>query len=193
MSSASIAYRCHLLNTIKMETSCKECGYPLTGNETSCPECGTAINPPKSEPQHQPQQESSTKVHDNQHQTITINTDWAQYFYECGVIGWEAFKKFASFHGRASRREYWSLFLIFNVCWIMISSWSRFSGTDDIFVATFIVFLIPIIGTSVRRLHDISRSGWWCLCPIVPLFMYLKKSDTGVNKYGSPNPAKNLL
>lgn len=26
-----------------MDISCKECGYPLTGNETSCPECGCPI------------------------------------------------------------------------------------------------------------------------------------------------------
>lgn len=185
-----------------METSCKECGYPLTGNETSCPECGTVINPPKSEPQHQPQQESSTEVQDNQHQTITVNTDWANYFYECGVIGWEAFKKYACFTGRSSRREFWSLVLISVICWSFLPSFFIESAeeSDDTWllvdiwtVVVLLVFFLPLLGSQIRRLHDIGRCGWWCLCPIVDLFMSLKKSDTGVNKYGSPNPAKNLL
>ena len=31
--------------------------------------------------------------------------------------------------------------------------------------------LIPSLSVSVRRLHDIDRSGWWLLAPIAPLFL----------------------
>ncbi len=33
-----------------------------------------------------------------------------------------------------------------------------------------VVSLMPLVALVVRRLHDIQRSGWWCLVFIVPLF-----------------------
>lgn len=110
-----------------------------------------------------------------------FQADWAQYFYECGVIGWEAFKKYACFTGRASRREFWSFNLI---CWLV----GGFTGG----LAAFIL-LLPMIGVGIRRMHDIGKCGWWCICPIACIFLFLKRSDEGVNQYGSPNPAINLL
>lgn len=151
-----------------MANSCPECGFPLHGNESTCPECGCPV--------YQQQQ-----VVLQQPQSPTVKTDWAQYFYECGVIGWEAFKKYAQFTGRASRREFFSLFLIFFMASVITGG-----------LAT-IVFLLPMIGVWIRRMHDINKCGWWSCCPIANVFLALKKSDVGANNYGLPYPAKNLL
>ena len=53
------------------------------------------------------------------------------------------------------------------------------------------VFL-PYLGVSVRRLHDINRSGWWILIGFVPLvgallliYWYVQPGTPGKNDYGS--------
>ena len=52
---------------------------------------------------------------------------------------------------------------------------------------------VPSLAVSVRRLHDIGRSGWWLLIGLVPvaslilIFWYLSDSKAEENKYG-PNP-----
>ena len=55
-----------------------------------------------------------------------------------------------------------------------------------------IIFTIPSISLSVRRLHDINRSGWWLLLTftiigIIPLIYWIgfKKGDVGDNRFGS--------
>ena len=162
--------------------SCPDCGYPLNGSERTCPECGypivstamyasdrTNIQPVGASVQNVPASNTSAK------------TDWAHYFYECGVIGWESFKKYAVFTGRASRREFWSLHLLFLMSFGLTFSLTRF------------IFLLPIIGVAIRRMHDIGKCGWWCICPIACIFLFLKRSDEGPNEYGFPEPAKNLL
>ncbi len=54
--------------------------------------------------------------------------------------------------------------------------------------------LIPSIAVSVRRLHDIDRTGWWVLIALVPLIgwivllvFHVQDSTPGTNRYG-PNP-----
>lgn len=166
-----------------MANSCKECGYPLQGNEVACPECGCLIEQPV---QQQSQQEWSIPTKEPQSQgqynysaPATEQTDRAQYVYECGVIAWETFKKYACFEGRASRREYWSFWVI--------------AVLPLSFPFSLLIVLLPWIGVSIRRMHDIGKSGWWALIPIVSLFLLLKRSDEGDNGYGEPHPAKNLL
>ncbi len=57
-----------------------------------------------------------------------------------------------------------------------------------------LAILIPSISVSVRRLHDIDRTGWWVLISLVPLVgwivllvFHVQDSTLGPNKYG-PNP-----
>ena len=60
--------------------------------------------------------------------------------------------------------------------------------------AYFAFTLPPVLGVSVRRLHDIGRSGWWVLIGAIPgvgdlilLVLALFDSQPGDNAYGS-NP-----
>ncbi len=72
-------------------------------------------------------------------------------------------------------------------------------GILTVFMAVFHV--VPQITISVRRLHDIGRSGFWYLLNFVPfgglvlLFWACVGSDLGPNDYGDdprdgPRPAK---
>ena len=62
-----------------------------------------------------------------------------------------------------------------------------------------LIFLIPLISASVRRLHDIGRSGFWILLELVPFgilvlfYMWFLDSQPGTNEYGeSPKDIKPL-
>ncbi len=57
-----------------------------------------------------------------------------------------------------------------------------------------LAILVPSIAVSVRRLHDIDRTGWWVLLSFVPLIgaivllvFAVQEGTPGDNRYG-PNP-----
>ncbi len=57
-----------------------------------------------------------------------------------------------------------------------------------------IIFFIPNLTITVRRLHDVGRSGWYVLIPIIPIIGYiillyfcLCDSEEQANQYG-PSP-----
>ena len=165
--------------------ACPNCGCPArlcnTVDVTPAPNTSTA-------PQQTAQQDTDWKQKPAPKQAdyaapVVIqkpaSTDRAHYVYECAVIFWHTFTtKFAKFDGRSTRREFWSTILV--------------PLAVDLFVPfmagiIFIVTLIPTLAVMVRRLHDVNRSGWWCLLPFVAFFFYLQKSDGYSNNYGEPD------
>jgi uncharacterized membrane protein YhaH (DUF805 family) len=50
-----------------------------------------------------------------------------------------------------------------------------------------LAILIPGTAVSIRRMHDLGRSGWWILFPVVNLVFMFFDSQPGDNEYG-PNP-----
>ena len=46
------------------------------------------------------------------------------------------------------------------------------------------MFLWLMITSSVKRMHDSNRSGWWALVPIVSFFMLFLPSYKGETKWG---------
>jgi uncharacterized membrane protein YhaH (DUF805 family) len=94
----------------------------------------------------------------------------------------EVLKNYAVFDGRAGREEYWQ-FTLLNI----IVSLALYLTLNELWAVYTVVILIPSIAVSVRRLHDIDRSGWWVLSVIVPvvlLFMMLLDGKPGENRYG---------
>ncbi len=66
------------------------------------------------------------------------------------------------------------------------------SGIIDLLV--FLVFIVPTISVTGRRLHDIGRSGWWLLIVLIPLigalillYWAVKRGEDGDNRFGA-NP-----
>ncbi|MGA2759816.1 MAG: DUF805 domain-containing protein [Candidatus Cybelea sp.] len=117
----------------------------------------------------------------------------------------EAFRKYATFTGRARRSEYW-YFVLFNLLisiplWIVgavfvaASSGSR-AGMFP-FDAYALGSFLPALAVGVRRLHDIGKSGWFTLLGFVPIANILlivwlaQDGQPGTNEYG-PNPKEML-
>jgi uncharacterized membrane protein YhaH (DUF805 family) len=117
-------------------------------------------------------------------------------------VGWylEALKKYAVFGGRSRRKEYWYFVLFSLIVSLVLSAIDALLGT---FGSTNVgllggiyglAVLIPSIAVSVRRLHDIDRTGWWVLIGLVPvigtivLLVFAALEGTpGQNRFG-PNP-----
>lgn len=113
----------------------------------------------------------------------------------------QVLKKYAVFSGRARRKEYW-FFVLFNIIFsIAFTVIDGVTGTLDptmgmglLSLLYSLAVLIPSISVTVRRLHDIGRSGWWLLIILIPLlgaiillvFMFLD-SKPEENQYGA-NP-----
>ena len=113
----------------------------------------------------------------------------------------EALKKYAVFGGRSRRKEYW-YFVLFNIIVGVVLAaidalLGTFSSSSNIGLLSGIyslAVLIPTLAVTVRRLHDIDRTGWWILIGLVPLIggivllvFALLGSTPGSTRYG-PNP-----
>ena len=112
----------------------------------------------------------------------------------------DVFKKYALFHGRASRKEYWMFYLFNTVIAIALSIIDGFinirvvGGIGILYLIYLLAVIIPSLALAFRRLHDTNRSAWWCLICIIPIigviiFLVFMVTDStqGDNKYG-PNP-----
>lgn len=97
---------------------------------------------------------------------------------------------YADFSGRSSREAYW-MFTLFVVIISVVLSLIEAPFLMYIFA---LALLIPNIAITVRRLHDIGKSGAWYFIGFIPLIGFLvmiyfliQKSQPGDNQYG-PSP-----
>ena len=113
----------------------------------------------------------------------------------------EALKKYAVFSGRARRAEYW-YFVLFNIIVAVVLSlidtllgtFNFMQGVGLLSGLYALAVLIPTLAVTVRRLHDIDRTGWWIFINLIPLIGFIvllvfavTDGTPGSNRYG-PNP-----
>ena len=86
---------------------------------------------------------------------------------------------YANLNGRASRSEYW-WFVLFNfivniVTFVIDLTLGSMITYDMGYVGliAFLALLLPTVSVSVRRLHDIGKSGWWILLAIIPIVNFI--------------------
>lgn len=103
------------------------------------------------------------------------------------------FAKYKTLSGRARRSEFWyfALFqLLLGIATAVIDT-ILFGGHSVVSYLTF-ALAIPGLTVSVRRLHDIGKSGWWYLLILVPivgcivlLYWFAQDGTVGSNQYGT--------
>lgn len=110
-------------------------------------------------------------------------------------------KNYVGFSGRARRKEYWYFMLFYVLSLVLAVVFDLFTGTFEDAIglgwvsgAHFVATLLPALAVSVRRLHDIGRSGWWLLLEFVPLVgaaillvLAIFNGQSGPNAFG-PDP-----
>ena len=95
------------------------------------------------------------------------------------------FSNFFNFKGRSTRSAYWYfvLFLVIleAVAGILDVALFGLQTVGRISSIAGLATLIPSISVFVRRLHDISRTGWWLLIALIPIIgWYLFDNRLGV-------------
>ena len=117
--------------------------------------------------------------------------------------------KYAHFHGRASRSEYWWFILAVNLAflaaWIVVGGLASLGGQDAAVAAGTgfgVVLLmslgiaVPALAVGVRRLHDTDKSGWFMLLGLIPYIgglivavLMALRGTPWPNQYGQPAAA----
>ena len=118
-------------------------------------------------------------------------------------------RRYAEFSGRSRRKEYW-MFALLNfliaafvglVTLVMAVSVSSESAmmlvVTPVLILWFLlslVFIVPGVAVTIRRLHDTDRSGWTILLALIPLIgpiillvFYCTQGTPGPNRFG-PDP-----
>jgi len=110
-------------------------------------------------------------------------------------------KQYADFNGRARRKEYW-MFTLLNMIFALLAliidnvvgTASPELGYGVFYVLYALAMFIPGLSVSVRRLHDIGKSGWMVLIALIPiigtiwiLVLMVTDSHPEENEYGQ-NP-----
>jgi uncharacterized membrane protein YhaH (DUF805 family) len=113
------------------------------------------------------------------------------------------FRNYFNFSGRAIRSEYWywTLFativsVVINVLDLVLNPGDQMGLSSAINGLVSIALFIPGLAVSVRRLHDIDRTGWWLLLglTIIGIFVLIYwaclRGTPGPNRFGpDPMPA----
>lgn len=121
------------------------------------------------------------------------------------------FRNYVTFRGRAPRSEYWWFVLFFFLGSALLAviegvflgvgetaripgGWEWHSDGGPLTGLFALAMILPMLAVTVRRLHDIGKSGWWVLIGLVPffgalvlLYFYVQPSEPGQNVFG-PNP-----
>jgi len=102
------------------------------------------------------------------------------------------FTKYTVFTGRSGRPEFWWWILFQIGVRVAIAIVRLVVGplAGALLLLWALATFIPGMAVSVRRLHDINRSGWWVLLSLVPilgwlvlLYWYCQPSTPGPNQY----------
>ena len=113
--------------------------------------------------------------------------------------------QFATFTGRASRSDYWwwVLAYVLALCAVglvdtfVIAPSLGFNITDEnagqpLSMLFVLAMFLPNLAVSVRRLHDLNKSGWWLLLGFLPvvgvlvlLYWFIQSGTEGSNDFSS--------
>jgi uncharacterized membrane protein YhaH (DUF805 family) len=104
------------------------------------------------------------------------------------------FSNYVNFSDRAARSEYWYWILFYFIGAIVTGAIDAAIGMSITTGLFGLAMLLPNLAVSIRRLHDLDRTGWWILIGLIPivgwiilLIWYCTKGTDGQNRFG-PDP-----
>ena len=177
---------------------CRNCGTNLQGNPSFCANCGAPVG-------NAGMQKNNVIINTIPHFTLISAHN-------------NLFKKYAQFNGRSRRSEFWKAMLaIFIVMLVFLiplgivvaDAYANGYSSDFAYMITgfgifalsiySLIILVPTWALTVRRLHDIGKSGWFALLSLIPyvgsiiiIIFAAMDSQPGPNQYG-PNPKENTI
>ena len=191
---------------------CKNCGTDFNGQY--CPNCGAKAEPASAPQQSAPPYGAPQNFGNGQ----SAPPYGAPVYMPTRKIGFgEAvklfFKNYVNFNGRATRSEYWWVYLFNNIVYMVLgilfaisggSSLAAYDAYGDMSIAYMgagaifyilmmlygLAVLLPSLSLMVRRLHDIGKSGTYILMGLIPfagyiiLLVYMLTGSAPDNQYG---------
>lgn len=179
---------------------CSKCGSPLAPGASFCTKCGAKVD---QVPTNASAGDATAGAAAG-NAPVNVNGEFHQFrqleFIEAAKI---AIKGAFVIEGRATRAEYWWWLLASIILTIPFAmGWGIFSALEMhvpaiIFALlnAILMFFVAGIGwsTSIRRMHDLDRSGWWMLIVLtivgifVVIYWMFKVGTPGPNRFG-PHP-----
>lgn len=104
-----------------------------------------------------------------------------EWFISCVTTNYFNFK------GRARRKEFWMFGLCYMGVLIAGGVCQRLLAIPHFYNVLTLLMAIPSISVTVRRMHDVGKSGWYQLIPIYSFILMCSEGDRGSNNYG-PDP-----
>ena len=113
------------------------------------------------------------------------------------------FRNYVNFSGRAVRSEYWYWTLFVTIVVVVLGGIDQ-RLNPGVGIGAFsivnglvsLALILPGLAVSVRRLHDIDRTGWWLLLSFTVIGVLLliywacQRGTPGPNRFGpDPMPA----
>jgi uncharacterized membrane protein YhaH (DUF805 family) len=97
------------------------------------------------------------------------------------------FEKYATFSGRARRAEYWFFCLFCFVAGFVTGMIDRIltgGESSPVSAVLLLATFLPSLAVTVRRYHDLDRTGWWILFPggvaLIAFLAYLEDPMFGL-------------
>ena len=84
----------------------------------------------------------------------------------------DAFSRFIDFAGVSTRSQFWYYILATATTSAIVGLAFGQSGQD----ALTLIMLLPTIAVSIRRMHDVGKSGWFILIPIYNIVLLASPS-----------------
>jgi uncharacterized membrane protein YhaH (DUF805 family) len=104
------------------------------------------------------------------------------------------FSNYVNFSDRACRSEYWFWVLFVLIADIVAIAIDAAIGKQIISSLFGLAVLLPGLAVTVRRLHDLDRTGWWIFLGLIPLvgaiiliIWFCSRGTDGPNRFG-PDP-----
>ncbi len=128
----------------------------------------------------------------------------------------KALKNYVGFSGRARRKEYWSFVMFTVIISVLLGAATAAAGIvgamQDLGILVTVAsilgavsglfglaMILPGLAVSIRRLHDIDKSGWFILIGIIPLIgpiillvFTVSNGTEGDNRFGEDPKALDL-
>ena len=164
--------------------TCRKCGELLSDNAKFCTNCGAKVEPEDYAAEVTVVNPVHTQHEDCVHEGHVVSPKSVSFLDAVKSY----FLHYADFKGRSRRSEYWWVYLFNMIVSALISA-----VVADLAWIWSLVTLVPGIALSIRRMHDIGKSGWWLFISLVPLagpiilLVYMCR-DSGPDNQWGPNP-----
>jgi uncharacterized membrane protein YhaH (DUF805 family) len=102
------------------------------------------------------------------------------------------FSNYVNFSGRSCRSEYWFWVLFVLIADVVAIAIDAAIGMQIVSSLFGLAVLLPGLAVTVRRLHDLDRTGWWIFLGLIPLvgaiiliIWFCSKGTDGLNRFGA--------